>query len=120
MVVRRIVDNDEAELDVLDRIFERKLEEAALKLFTKVYDKKTMEELEARELSGSIGEPVIFFESNGETERVATKEGDGRDTAPGTPGEFDKDDKELADKIKSKLEEGGLEVSATGLVTPKE
>ena len=117
MTIRRVVDETEPAIDVLDRIFERKAEEALLKLYAKVYDKKTIEELESRDLAHLVAEPVIFFDVNGETERVATTEGDGRDTAVNTPKEFDEEDAEQAAKLAEKFAEGGVTVSPSGLVT---
>jgi hypothetical protein len=123
IVIRRVVDETESSIDVLDRVFERKLEEAALKLFAKVFDKKTMEELEERDIAHLLQEPVIFFEVDGETERVATSESDGRDTSTKSKDPTEDIERELdgklADELKEKFEESGLEVSAGGLVTPK-
>lgn len=75
--------------DFLAKLFEREAEKALAKTWKKVFGGETEEELKARNIV--IQDPSIWFENDGQVERITTAEGDGRDTAAGTPPEADAD-----------------------------
>jgi hypothetical protein len=87
----RIDETDEVQ-EFIAKMFERAVETATLKAWKKVVNRDAEEELKLRGVG--LTEPAIFFNENGVTVRVATKESNGRDTAIDTEDEGEGDVKD--------------------------
>jgi len=74
----RIDETDEVQ-EFLGKLLDRELEAAVVKVWKKVIDKKTVEELESRSIE--IPVPSVFFSEDDSVVRIATEEDSGRDTS---------------------------------------
>jgi len=83
-IVKFRVDETDAQQTLMAKVYQRRLEAAALKIWKNTF-KDFADELKLRGIV--IAEPAIFSEENGTVVRVATDESNGRETAAGAKPE---------------------------------
>lgn len=92
ITVKYRIDEKDPKQVLLGNLVDRAAETAILKSWKKVINKDVVEEM--RLCNVVLGDPAVFFASNGTTIRVATSESSGRDTAIDADDEADISDKD--------------------------